>query len=128
MFTPATNMKFPLRARPRVLCCEYNCQLEIRWRVLFRRKCKATSVLKVMEEELGAQRDNRGGGGGADVVRKQFPEQVVTRCWELESAGRAAPLGKGVGELSVQGRREAHGKVLGHRGFRERQEPQLDDQ
>ena len=38
------------------------------------------------------------------MVRKQFPEQVVTRCWELESAGRAALTGEGSGRAECPGK------------------------
>ena len=63
------------------------------------------------------------------MVRKQFPEQVVTRCWELEPAGRAALTGEGSGRAEGPGKERRHvGRSWGIVASRNEQEPQLDDQ
>lgn len=69
------------------------------------------------------------GAEGADLVRKQFPEQVVTGCWELESAGRAALIGEGSGRAMCPGEERRHvGRPWGMAASGNEQEPPPDDQ
>lgn len=43
-------------------------------------------VVTMEDRGWGHQRDNRGTGWVSEF-RKQFPEELVTPCWELKSVG-----------------------------------------
>ena len=66
------------------------------------------------------------GAEGADLVRKQVPEQVVTRCWELEPA---ALIREGSGRAVCPGKERRHvARSWGMVASGNEQEPPLDDQ
>ena len=69
--------------------------------------------------------------GGTDLVRevrKQFPEEVVTRCWERKSAGRAG-VHQGKEVECVQEKKGRHvGRPCGMVVSKNRKKPQLVDQ